>query len=37
MPLDLLLAHGYFLSLDAAEQRVMRHIHRSACCICRRT
>ena len=24
MPLDLLLAHGYFLSLDAAEQRVMR-------------
>ena len=22
--MDLLLAHGYFLSLDAAEQRVMR-------------
>ena len=22
--MDILLAHGYFLSLDAAEQRVMR-------------
>ena len=35
--MDLLLAHGYFLSEDAEEQRIMRPYPPLGCCTCRRT